>query len=296
MNKDNNMHIEKGTVICNKFKITEKIGKGTFGDVYKAINIKNNTFVAIKFEKYDGEYKLLKHEVEVYFQLGDGPGIPKVIWAGLYNSSYRFMTIELLGQSLAQLKQKEHLLSPELCLNIGIRILNILEYVHSKGIVHRDIKPENFLFNNAENNTTNLNIVDFGLSTSYLDNNGFHNPLSKTKKVIGTVRYLSLNVHRYYTYSRRDDLISVGYMLIYLMKPCLPWQCIKGNTKEERYIKIKDKKKKTSIDDLCKCLPSVFKTYIKYVYELKYNECPDYNFLKRLFQNSLTLNQSVIIK
>ena len=85
------------------------------------------------------------------------------------------------------------------------------------------------------------------------------------------VRYMSIHSHFGKTQSRRDDLESIGYVLIYFAKGRLPWQGIKtGNNIKEKYRKIRDSKMKTPINVLCEGLPSQFVTFMNYVKKLNY--------------------------
>ena len=90
--------------------------------------------------------------------------------------------------------------------------------------------------------------------------------------------------------SRRDDIISIGYMIIYLMKRDLPWIIIKGNNHYERYKKEYKMKKNIKLEDLCKDLPIEILEYMKYANSLKFEQEPDYNILKNFFKNILNKN------
>ena len=87
---------------------------------------------------------------------------------------------------------------------------------------------------------------------------------------------------------RADDLESLAYMLLYFLKGSLPWQNLKANNKKEKYERIMEKKLSTFFKDLCSDLPSEFMTYIAYTRNLKFDETPDYNYLKSLFNDLFT--------
>ncbi len=102
--------------------------------------------------------------------------------------------------------------------------------------------------------------------------------------MIGTARYASLNAHLGLEQSRRDDLESLGYIFVYFLKGGLPWQNIRSESKEKKYEKIKGMKQSISIEVLCENLPQEFSLYFKYVKNLKFEEEPNYAYLKSLFK------------
>jgi serine/threonine protein kinase len=200
--------------------------------------------------------------------------------------------MELLGKSLEDIfenvLQKKKMSLRCVC-NLGIQMIEILEFIHNKNIIHRDIKPDNFLMSNGSNKY--LYLLDFGLAKKYREsNNSKHFPLVQGKKLTGTARYASVNALNGVTQSRRDDLESVGYVLLYFLKGKLPWQGIMIKNKEERYNRIMEIKRDIKSDELCKDCPNEFQQYIDYIRKLKYEEDPDYEMLKNLFKSALKKN------
>ena len=160
-----------------------------------------------------------------------------------------------------------------------------IKVVHEERIIHRDIKPDNFMTGGNEATKNTIYIIDFGLSKKYFSNSmKKHIPYIEGKNLTGTARYASLNTHLGIEQSRRDDLESLGYMLIYFKKK-LPWQGLIGTTKKEKYKKIKNKKLETSFETLCDEFPSEFLVYMNYCRELKFYQRPDYDYLRSLFKN-----------
>lgn len=143
------------------------------------------------------------------------------------------------------------------CYAYSIKISR-LEYLHSKHFIHRDIKPENFVMGRCRRGHW-LYMIDFGLAKKIIeDKTGKHIPQKKNKSMTGTARYTSVNSHLGSEQSRRDDLESLGYILVYFMRGSLPWQGLKAKTKEQKYERISEKKQTTSVESLCKGLPSTF--------------------------------------
>jgi serine/threonine protein kinase len=132
----------------------------------------------------------------------------------------------------------------------------------------------------------NLYLLDFGLAKKYRSSKTLEQyPYIKKKKLTGTARYASIHALEEMEQSRRDDLESVGYVLIYFLRGNLPWQGLKIKSKEDRYKKILDKKKETTSEQLCKNFPDEFKEYLEYARNLEYTETPKYEKLKSSFYN-----------
>ena len=278
-----------GKIFFNKYKIINKIGKGSFGNIYLSKEKFTNEYYAIKIENRSIS-NFLENEAKILLYL-NCPKTPTIKTFG-YTLNYNILIMELLGKSLEDifenLLEKKQMSLRCIC-NLGYQMLEILEFIHGKNIVHRDIKPDNFLMNKGDNKF--LYLLDFGLAKKFREsNNSKHFPFIKGKKLIGTARYASVNALNGNTQSRRDDLESVGYILIYFLKGKLPWQGIMIKNKEERNNKIMEIKKNISSDELCKECPEEFKKYIEYVRKLEYEEDPDYEMLKNLFKFLLEKN------
>lgn len=273
-------NIEK--ILCDEYIIFKKIGSGSFGDVYIAYDNNKNLY-AVKTEKKNTHARLI-YEYKIYMTLfGDkiNIGIPK-IYKLIQTTEYNMMIMELLGPSLEKIFiSYNNKFKLETVCNIGIQIITLLENIHNRGIIHRDIKPNNFLIDCK--NIKKINIMDFGLSKKYRDENNNHMIYKEMKSFVGTARYASLNIHNGIEPTRRDDLESVGYMLIYFMKGILPWQGLARGKRDQNKI-IGKCKNDTSINELCDKLPICFAQYIWYCRNLKYDETPNYLYLKTLFE------------
>ena len=192
--------------------------------------------------------------------------------------NYKVLIEELLGKSIRiicnNLNNKEDILN-DICL-IAIQCLDRLEYIHSKNIVHKDIKPANFLF--GRNDPNLIYIIDFGMSGKFRSSRtGKHIKFQKLQKINGTIRYMSINCCEGCEYSRRDDLESLGYMLIGLVKSDLPWNYIEQEeiNIELKFKKISSIKKSITPEKLCEKLPNEFCQYIKYCRKLDFEQEPN---------------------
>uniref|UniRef100_A0ABI7WK01 non-specific serine/threonine protein kinase n=1 Tax=Felis catus TaxID=9685 RepID=A0ABI7WK01_FELCA len=160
-----------------------------------------------------------------------------------------------------------------------------IEYIHSKNFIHRDVKPDNFLMGLGKKGNL-VYIIDFGLAKKYRDARTHqHIPYRENKNLTGTARYASINTHLGIEQSRRDDLESLGYVLMYFNLGSLPWQGLKAATKRQKYERISEKKMSTPIEVLCKSYPSEFATYLNFCRSLRFDDKPDYSYLRQLFRN-----------
>ena len=273
-----------GKIFWNKYKITKKIGQGSFGRIYQGINLFTEELYAIKFEDINEKSELLGKEAIFLYYL-KGPGIPDIL---LYDTidNYHILIESLLGKSLEVLflESLYNFTIKDIAM-IGIQILYRLEYIHNKFIIHRDIKPDNFVTGQDSNNNM-IYIIDFGLAKKYRSSKTLeHIKFRLTKKLTGTTRYASVNALKGGEQSRRDDLESLAYMLFYFLRGNLPWQGAKGLTKEERYKKIYKIKKNTQPDELCMNLPEEFKFFLLYAKNLEFEEDPNYDYCRGLLEN-----------
>lgn len=277
-------------IIGNKYKLIGEIGEGSFGKIFEGENITTKDKVAIKIEKKDVK-SILKHEANIYYKCKNIKGIPSIRMFGT-ESNYNFIVMDLLNISLDKMREINGLngiISLTQTLSIAIQLITCIEKLHCLGIIHRDIKPENIMTSTRENA---IYLIDFGIAKYYIDQDRKHIPIAYNKNLIGNIRYASLNIHNGIEPSRRDDLISLGYIFVVCLKGVLPWQNIQSVSKDEKYKKIKNIKENISLVELCNGIPYEFLSYIDYCYSLDFDEEPNYEYIKSLFINLLNLQKS----
>ncbi|CAN8267631.1 unnamed protein product [Cochlearia groenlandica] len=272
-------------VIGGKFKLGRKIGSGSFGELYLGVNVQTGEEVAVKLESVKTKHPQLHYESKLYMLLQGGTGIPNLKWFGV-EGEHSVMVIDLLGPSLEDLfNYCNRKLTLKSVLMLADQLLNRVEYMHSRGFLHRDIKPDNFLMGLGRK-ANQVYMIDFGLGKKYRDlHTHKHIPYRENKNLTGTARYASVNTHLGVEQSRRDDLESLGYVLMYFLKGSLPWQGLKAGTKKQKYDRISEKKVSTPIEVLCRSHPSEFVSYFHYCRSLRFDDKPDYSYLKRLFRD-----------
>jgi len=263
---------ETRTIINKKYQVMSKIGEGQFGHVFRGKNAKSGEDVAIKLEILDSSLKLLKHEVTILNYLrGKGVKyIPFVYWYGLFLHNPT-LVMPLYDQSLDEWLIQTTM-SKKMASEIAIKMVEILDNVHQQCVIHRDMKPQNFMWRGDD-----LYLIDFGLSTVYVDEDKRH-ILSKNENtcILGTPKFVSIHIHNGIDASRRDDVISVAYMYMYMLGDRhIPWEnvqdCIQFESEyAENHVlhyknQIRKQKKMEEHGPL-----------LDYLYDLRYTETPNY--------------------
>jgi serine/threonine protein kinase len=259
----------------------EHLGSGHFGDVYAAVHYKTRQKVAVKLEHRSGS--IARREWEVLRAL-EGDGAPVVYYTGTHGRYY-VLVMDLLGPTLQRLleSRQSRRLPWDIVSVIGSKCVDLLRKLHAKGYVHGDVKPENFLCAYSEEGAMDPNdgmfVVDLGLASRWRDVSRANGHIAYGQRVdhfSGTVRYASVNAHLGRWLSRRDDLESLGYMLLYLFSGSLPWQ---GYCGDDKNMQVCETKGRLTVDAMCRGAPEVLQYFLAYVRGMKFDETPDYDYL-----------------
>ena len=271
------------------------LGQGGYSSVFicKRKDVDSKKRYAMKISKENNHLKknpciLIEYKILQY--LSGGIGIPKVYSFGKENidDNNYCLILQLLGNNLLQeLKKRKNRFPKELYIKIALQMISRIEYIHSKGIIHCDIKPENFVFNfefsNDENNLE-IYLLDFGLAEPYINlKTKEHKKIKENNGRKGTLDFCSMNNHLELSLSRRDDLESLAYCLIFLWTGNLPWsnRHIKKYKKEDVFnLKAEFSSLRGNLD-----FPENLKKFLDYSINLKFEEKPNYKFLKNLIKD-----------
>ena len=292
-NKENIKNVKKKERNNYSIDPNKLLGKGSFGKIYAGVNKTTGEEIAIKLEPLNTDQPQLVYEYKIYKYLQKGFGIPKVYECSK-DKKYTILIMDLLGDSLEkkfnQCNRKFSLLT---VLMIMEQLVSRIEFIHSKNLLHRDIKPDNFLVGRGQKSNI-IYAIDFGLSKKYRDSkSGLHIPYRDGKSLTGTARYASINTHLGVEQSRRDDIEALGYIMVYFFRGSLPWQGMVINDPKKKYDKIKQLKYDIKLEELCSGMPKEFIKFIQYARDMKFEDRPDYSYLRHLLRTAAQKNRLV---
>ena len=279
-------------LVMNRFTLGAPIGNGAFGQVFVGYDThKENREVAVKLEKSDCKYPQLRFEAKVYYELRGQPGVPKLIFYG-QDGQYNVLVIQRLGHSLEHLfRYCGQRFTLKTVLLLADQMLQRLETLHDNRVIHRDLKPDNFVFGLGKH-CNELYLIDFGLSKCYVHpDTQIHIPFTTGKSLIGTPRYASINNHRGIEQSRRDDLESLAYLLLYFLSGRLPWQATEKTKSVAKkkgdvpFQNIAEWKEKLTADKVCEGAPRQLVALLEYSQALGFYERPDYESLRNMLSD-----------
>lgn len=288
------------TVKGGRYKVGVCLGTGGFGYIHLAEDTRRQGQVAIKFEATDTSSPQLVFEANAYRKVagldeGDASawhGVPRVYWYGT-DGAWNMLVMQRLGPSLESLmgahrkrKAPRGGFSLKTVCMVADQVLTRLERIHAVGLIHRDLKPDNFLMGIGREAAA-VYIVDFGLVRPYLDaGTGAHHAFGSASHNAGTMRYASIGMQKGWLQSRRDDLESAAYVLLYLAKGRLPWQGLKVPDGKDRDAEVLRVKTETPLADMCAGLPPVFADLIAYARDLDFEQAPDYGRWRMAFRTT----------
>jgi serine/threonine protein kinase len=277
-------------IISNKFQILHKISQSQTQNIFYGKNIitDEEVFIKVQSKKTQNHNQiqipnnLLKNEAIILNYIKNREGFPTIKYYSSDSENY-YLVLSFLDQNLSQLKKqnknknKTKTFSIQTILHIGIQLLERIQYFHQTlHLLHRDIKPDNVMIGLNEKASI-IHLIDFGFAKKYLDFEK-HIHLRKDKEFTGTRNFASLNVLSGFEASRRDDLESIFYTLLYLFLDEEEWNNLNTNFNEKE-MKIELLYEKT-------VLPKVFLDMFQYIRKLEFEETPDYDFLINLFMKN----------
>mmetsp|Transcript_57414 Transcript_57414/g.166741 ORF Transcript_57414/g.166741 Transcript_57414/m.166741 type:complete len:344 (-) Transcript_57414:54-1085(-) len=275
-----------GTFKEGRFSLHHTLGAGSFGVVYRATDHQTSRSVAVKVAHASKHRKRLEHEASIYRRLKDSPFSPRIVWDGLDGKGAFVIVMQLLGHALETVFGvcgKKFGLKTTLA--IGEQLLAALEFVHAAGVVHRDLKPDNFLIGDSANAGT-VYLVDFGLAADWVDRGtGSHLGYKEDHGFVGNAMFCSRHAAGGIQQSRRDDLESLGYSLLYFLRGSLPWEhvMLMSDNESVRLRKMRERKESMVVAEVCRRFPQEITKYLNYARALRFEECPDCTFLRNLF-------------
>lgn len=265
-----------------KYTLRNVMGAGTYGYVFSAWDEQGKK-VAVKFFKKDDENA--RKEAEMYRIASDSGTsyLPKLLHTTVHEGKF-CMICEREGQNLGQLmcRKPSRQFYPQTIAMLGYELMNAFEDFHNAGLVHRDIHLGNVLAGHRDE--TKVFLCDLGFTQRWRKEDGEHVPREEYQVAVGTSRFSSINNHKHLTYSRRDDLESIGYLLIMALTGDLPWTPLQRvKDRRQKWGMIMKMKLEFEESAFFQRLPIEIQQYISYAKSLKFDEKPDYDKMRGFF-------------
>ncbi|PYI11458.1 double-time [Aspergillus sclerotiicarbonarius CBS 121057] len=275
-------------IVAGRFQLVAYLADGGQGEVYEAIDLRTNQQVALKIAPSDKAADLaIENDFYDKLQRRRGTGMLSALFFSDGLDDYAVLALPLLGPNLYDLFQYcDGSFSLKTVLLIADQVLLRLRFLHSQNIIHRDIKPGNLIMGRGIDGNT-IYLADYGLAGEKVQapGNPLHYGNHREKSVVGTIEYASNGAHMFQCQTYRDDLESFGYLMVEFLTGGLPWNGVRSSPDRSRAEKIGEIKETITLDELCEDVPNVFKEYFKHLQKLRYNERPDYAWLRKLFSS-----------
>lgn len=296
---DSPSRTELGEVVVsggNSWQLGERLGRGGFGKVYAATDKPSGEEYAVKVgsgeaDDLDNEYDMYQH---IWNDSEPPIGIPRIVALGKVGGNHA-LVLERLGSSFDVLRKRAGGALPlGMALKFGVQAVKRLRTIHERGIVHRDLKPHNFMLGAHNHNNGVVYLADFGLAKSYAcRKTGAHiRPRVARRGLVGTPKFAPIASHMGLAQARRDDLESLGYVIMYLYYGTLPWVDAHDDDQDSSYCKMEKIKKEMPLEKLCAGMPSQMLEYMRYVRELRFTEKPNYEYVVELFEQARNMSCS----
>uniref|UniRef100_A0A914ZY42 non-specific serine/threonine protein kinase n=4 Tax=Parascaris univalens TaxID=6257 RepID=A0A914ZY42_PARUN len=264
--------LAKDELIAIRYYVSEKIGQGSFGQVYRGVDKMRERAVAIKVEpltkKGDkvNDPRRLVLEQNVLIALRNKPNIPLIYASGRTSKGYPYIIMQILGKNLTDLRKKraDKRFTPSTAFRVAEQISTALQHLHEATFIHRDVKPTNCCLG-AVPDVKHVYLIDFGMCRRFRADNGKWRPLRKKAPFKGTIRYASLNALRLQECGPVDDLIGWLYSCIEITLSKLPWA--KSTPREMLHMK-----ENMTAEEVCAQMPPPFVECYNYISQLKSTE------------------------
>lgn len=279
-------------LINNQWRVHRIVSVGPNGNFYYARDVHTGNEVFVKHDHRTIEHNTLDNEAEVSKLLEThAPTVlrfPRVHFNGLHGN-HRMIVMDRLGRSMRYVHERfMHSLPMHLVLRIGNQAISILETLHGNGLLHRNITPSKLLLGNPDgSHSRKLYMTDFSISDSFLDRHGRHIRSRFSKRIPSDLEFGSISAHKRRNLSRRDDIESLLYTLVFLRKGYLPWSHFVSQVPPPSHEEIIERKAAVSAKELFVGMPQPLFDLWEYFKTLKFSEVPDYQAMREFLNRAL---------